>query len=90
MHKVMMTKVLSQVYPQAETYEWKIEATAIVRIDGIHTAQGSEQVTSGCLISNELNQAIRTINSQIDADNGYFVVKRAQACRLNIKISVKW
>jgi hypothetical protein len=75
MHQVMVTKVFSQVYPQAKTYEWKIEAAAIVCIDSVHTTQASEQVTSGCLISNELNQAVRTINSQIDADNGYFVVK---------------
>jgi hypothetical protein len=89
MHKVMMTKVLSQVYPQAETYEWKIEAAAIVGIDGVHMAQASEQVTSGCLIPDELNQAIRTINSQVDANNGYFIIKRAQACRLDIEISIE-
>jgi len=77
MHQVMVTKVLSQVYPQTEIYERKVKAAAIVCIDGVHTAQGSDQVTSGYLIADELNQAIRTINSQIDADNGYFVVKRA-------------
>jgi len=75
MHQVMVTEVLSQVYAQAKTYEWKIEAAAIVRIDGVNPTQGSDQVTSGCLTSDELDQAIRTINSQIDADNGYFVVK---------------
>jgi hypothetical protein len=89
MHQIMMTEVLSQVYPQAKTYEWKIEPAAIVCIDGVHTTQGSDQATSGCLISNELNQATGTINGQTDADNGYLVVERAQAGRFNIKISVK-
>jgi hypothetical protein len=51
MHQVVMTKVLSQVYPQAQTYEWKIKAAAIVCVDGVHTTQGSDQVTSGRLIS---------------------------------------
>jgi len=77
MHQVMVTKVLSQVYSQTEIYERKVKTAAIVRIDGVHTAQGSDQVTSGYLIADELNQTIRTINSRIDADNGYFVVKRA-------------
>jgi D-mannonate dehydratase len=77
MHQVMVTKVLSQVYPQAEVYEGKVKAAAIVRIDGVHTTQGSDQVTPGYLISDELNQAIRTINRQVDTDDGYFVVKRA-------------
>jgi hypothetical protein len=75
MHQIMVAKMLSQVYTQAKTYEWKIEAAAIVRIDGVHLTQASDQVTSGCLTSDELDQAIRTINGQIDADNGYFVVK---------------
>ena len=77
MHQVMVTKVLLQVYPQAKTYEWKIEAAAIVCVDGVHTTQGSDQVTSGGLISDQLNQAVCTINDQIDADNGYLVVERA-------------
>lgn len=77
MHQVTVTKVLSQVYSQTEIYEGKVKAAAIVGIDGVHRAQGSDQVASGRLISNELNQAICTINSQINADNGYFVVKRA-------------
>jgi len=77
MHQVMVTKMLSQVYPQTEVYKGKVKAAAIICIDGVHTAQGSDQVASGYLISDELNQAIRTINSQIDADDGYFVVKRA-------------
>jgi hypothetical protein len=63
MHQVMVTKVLSQVYPQAGVYEGKVKAAAIVCIDGVHTAQGSDQVTSSYLISDELNQAIRPINS---------------------------
>jgi len=75
MHQVMMAKVLSQVHCQAKTYEWKIKTGAIVRIDGVHTTQGSDQVTSGCLISDELNQATRTINGQTDTDNGYLVVE---------------
>jgi hypothetical protein len=77
MHQVMVAKVLSQVYPQTEVYEGKIKAAAIVCIDGIHAAQGPNQVTSGYLISNELNQAICAVNSQTDAYNGYFVVKGA-------------
>jgi hypothetical protein len=47
----VVTKVLLQVYPQAKTYEWNIEAAAIVGIDGVDTTQGSDQVTSGRLIS---------------------------------------
>jgi hypothetical protein len=69
--------VLPQVYPQAEVYKGKVKTAAIVRIDGVHTTQGSDQATPGYLISDELDQAIRTINSQVDAYNGYFVVKRA-------------
>lgn len=90
MHQVMVTKVLSQVYPQTEIDKREVKATAIVRVDGVHAAQGPEQATSGYLIADELNKAIRTITSQTDADNGYFVVKRAQACSLNVKISVEW
>jgi hypothetical protein len=75
MHQIMMTKVISQVYRQSKTYEWKIEPTAIVRIDCVHTTQASDQVASGYLISNELNQVARTVNSQTDANNGYLVVE---------------
>jgi hypothetical protein len=77
MHQVMVAKVLSKIHPQTEVYEGKVKAAAIVCIDGVHGAQGPDQVTPGYLISHELNQAIRAVNSQIDADNGYFVVKRA-------------
>jgi hypothetical protein len=77
MHQVMVTEVLSQVYPQTEIDEWQIEMAAIVRVDGIHATQVPEQVTSGHLSSDELNKATRTTKSQADADNGYFVVKRA-------------
>jgi hypothetical protein len=77
MHQVMVTKVLSQVYTQPEIDKGKVKAAAIVCVNGVHAAQGPEQVTSGCLVSDKLNQVIRTIKSQIDADNGYFVVKRA-------------
>jgi len=75
MHQIVMTKVFSQVYAQSKTYEWKIEPAAIVCIDGVRTTQASDQVTSGCLISNELNQATRTITSQTDANDGYLVVE---------------
>jgi hypothetical protein len=77
MHQVTVTKVLSQVYPQPETDEGKVKAAAVVCVNGVHTAQGPDQVTSGYLISDELNEAMRTINSQTDANNSYFVVKRA-------------
>jgi hypothetical protein len=77
MHQIMMTEVLSQVYPQPETDEREVKAGAIVCIDRAHSAQGSEQVTPGCLISDELNQRIGTVKSQTDADDSYFVVKRA-------------
>jgi len=75
MHQIVMTKVLSQVHPQSKTYEWKIEPAAIVCIDGVHTTQASDQVTSGCLISNELNQATRTIDGRTDANDGYLIVE---------------
>jgi len=75
MHQIVMTKVLSQLHPQSKTYEWKIEPAAIVCIDGVHTTQAPDQVTSGCLISHELNQATCTIDSQTDADDGYLVVE---------------
>ena len=88
MHQVMVTKVFSQVYAQTEIDKGKIKAAAIVCIDGVHMAQGPDQVTSGYLISDELNQVTPTIKSQTDAYNGYFVVKRAQACGLNVKISI--
>ena len=90
MHEITVTKVLSQVYPKTEVDKGKIKAAAIVCIDGVHTTQGPDQVTSGCLISDELNQVIRTIKSQTNADNGYFVIERAQACSLNVKISIEW
>jgi len=85
----MMAKVLSQVYPQAKPYERKIEPAAIVCIDGVNTTQSSDQIASGRLIPDELNQTTGTINGQTDPDNGDFVVERAQAGRFNIKISVK-
>jgi hypothetical protein len=77
MHQVTVTKVLSQVYPQPATDEGKVKAAAVVCVNGVHTAQAPDQVTSGYLISDELNEAMRTINSQTDANNSYFVVKRA-------------
>lgn len=89
MHQVMVTKVLSQVYPQTEIDKRQVKAAAVVCVNGVHTAQGPNQVTSGYVISDELNEAMRTINSQTDANNSYFVVKRAQACSLNIEVSVR-
>ena len=77
MHQVMVMEVLSQVYPQTEIDERQIEMTAIVRVDGVHATQVPDQVTSGHLSSDELDEATRTTKSQADADNGYFVVKRA-------------
>jgi len=77
MHQVTVTKVLSQVYPQTEIYEGKVKAAAIVCIDGVHTTQGPQQVASGYLISDKLNQIIRAIKGQRDTNDGYFIVKRA-------------
>jgi hypothetical protein len=90
MHQVMVTKVLSQVYPQPEIDKGKVKAAAVVRVDCVHTAQAPDQVTSSYLIPDELNEAISAINSQTDANNSYLVIKRAQARSLNIKISINW
>jgi hypothetical protein len=60
MHQVMMMKMLSQIHPQTEIDKRKVKAAAIVCINGIHTAQGPEQVSLGYITSNKLNQAIPT------------------------------
>lgn len=76
MHQVMVMKVVSQVYPQTEIDEWQIEMAAIICVDGVHATQVPEQVASGHLSPDELNEATRTTKSQADADNGYLVVER--------------
>jgi hypothetical protein len=88
MHQVMVMKMLSQIYPQTEIDKRKVKAAAVVCIDCIHTTQGPEQVRLGCITPDKLNQSILHAIGQTDANNGYFVIKRAQTCGLNIKISI--
>ena len=90
MHQVTVMKMLSQIYPQTDIDKRKVKAAAIVCIDCIHTTQVPEQVSPGYITPNKLNQSILKVIGQTNANNGYFIIKRAQTCGLNIKIGINW
>jgi hypothetical protein len=77
MHQVVVMKMIPEVCPQPEIDEREIKAAAVVRIDCVYTAQGPEQVGPSYVTPNKLNELISTVIGQTDANNCYFVVKRA-------------